>query len=276
MALATGTQQGLRVAIDDAGIATLALARPAVRNALDEELIGALDRALREAAGDPAVRVVVLRGDGAAFCAGADLAWMRRAAGLDEARNLADALRLARMLDRLARLPRPTIALVHGATMGGGVGLAAACDLCVAEDTAVFALSEVRLGLVPGAISPHVVRAIGERQALRYFQTAERIPAPRAKEIGLAHEVVAAGGLDVAAAGLCAELLRGGPAALAAAKDLVHVLRDLAPGSATIEGTAARIARQRASAEGREGVAAFLERRAPIWPRSSELHDPEG
>jgi methylglutaconyl-CoA hydratase len=257
-------RDGLAVSIA-AGVATLRLDRPAVRNALDEALIGALDDALARIADDGAVRVVVLAGSGTTFCAGADLAWMRRAARLDDAGNREDALRLARMLARLATLPRPTIARVHGPAMGGGAGLAAACDICIASTDAVFALSEVRLGLIPAAISPHVVRAIGERQALRYFQSAERIDARRAREIGLAHEVVDPGELDRTVAGLCAALALGGPDALAAAKDLVLSLRGLAPGEAMVIETAARIARQRAGAEGREGVSAFLEKRPPSW-----------
>jgi methylglutaconyl-CoA hydratase len=256
---------GLEVERGAGGVATLWLGRPAARNALDEPLIAALDAALGSLGTDPSVRVVVLAGRGTAFCAGADLAWMRRAAQLDEAGNLADALRLARMLHRLANLPRPTIARVQGAAMGGGVGLAAACDICIASEEAFFALSEVRLGLLPAAISPHVVRAIGERQALRYFLSAERIEAGRAREIGLVHEVAAAGELDRVVAGLCEALALGGPQALAAAKELVLSLASFPPGEASLLETAGRIARQRAGSEAREGIEAFFAKRRPSW-----------
>jgi len=245
--------------------ATVWLDRPQVHNALDEELIAALDAAFAALSEDASVRVVVLAGRGRSFCSGADLAWMRRAAALDEECNRADALRLALMLRRLASLPCPTIARVQGAARGGGVGLAAACDLCVCADDASFALTEVRLGLIPAVIGPHVVRAIGARQAMRYFLTAGPIDAVRAREIGLAHEVVPATGLDACVGALCAELLAGGPQAQAQAKRLVNDLAGREASAMVDADTASRIARIRATPEAREGIEAFFGKRPPSW-----------
>ena len=192
---------------------------------------------------------------------------MRRAASATTQENLLDARQLAAMLQRIARLSKPTVARVHGPALGGGVGLAAACDICIAAQGASFALSEVRLGLIPAVISPYVIRAMGTRQALRYMQTAESIAADRALLLGLAHEVVAANELDATIIGICASLCAGGPGSLAAAKALV-LDSDAGPlGDPAIERSAQAIARQRASTEAQEGMAAFLARRAPAWRR---------
>lgn len=249
----------------DGAVTTVWMNRPEVHNAFDERLIDELTRACVELDGDASVRVVVLGGRGKNFSAGADLNWMRRAANNSVDENRRDARRLAEMLRVLAHMSKPTIARVQGAALGGGTGLTAACDMAVAARDAVFSTSEVRFGIIPSAISPYVLRAIGPRQALRYFQSAERIPAERALAIGLVHEVAAGEELDRVVAALAADLMAGGPNALAAAKALV---RDIAgrPIDASLgEETAERIARQRATDEAREGISAFLEKRPPNW-----------
>ncbi len=246
-------------------LTTLWLNRPEVHNAFDETLIAELTAACRTLDADPAVRVVILAGRGKSFSAGADLNWMQRAAaqGVDD--NLADARALARLLRTLAEMKKPTIARIHGAALGGGMGLAAACDIAVASTDAVFATSEARFGLIPAAISPYVLRAVGARQALRYFQTAERIDAARAKEIGLVHEVVAPEKLDAKVAEVAAALLQGGPLAQAAAKELIRAVDHQPVNDSLLEDTAHRIAHLRATPEAQEGIAAFLEKRSPAW-----------
>jgi methylglutaconyl-CoA hydratase len=237
------------------GVAVVALARPDVHNAFNEVLIAELTAALAALDADPAVRVVVLAGQGRSFCAGADLTWMQRMAGYGDAENLADAGALAAMLATLDRMAKPTIARVHGAAFGGGVGLVACCDIAIAAQEATFALSEARLGLIPATIGPYVVAAIGAREARRYFLTAERFTAAEAMRIGLVHDIVPADAIDERIDTLIDALLAAGPQAQTAAKALVRVIAD----------TVRRIAAVRASAEGREGVAAFLERRRPAW-----------
>lgn len=228
-------------------------------------MIAELTSALEALAADDAVRVVILAAAGKSFSAGADLQWMRRMAGYDRAANLADARALAGLMRTLDTLPQATIARVQGAAFGGGVGLVACCDIAVASDAAGFCLSEVRLGLIPAVISPYVVTAIGARAARRYFLTAERFDAATALRLGLVHQVVAAGALDATVAALADAICLGGPAAIAAAKALVHDVAATAPTDRLIDDTAARIAEIRASPEGREGVAAFLESRPPSW-----------
>ena len=257
------------VAIAD-GVATLTLARPGVHNAFDETLIARLTAHLAALDADRAVRVVVLAGEGRSFCAGADLDWMRRMAAFGRAENLADAKDLAAMLHALDTLAKPTIARVHGAAFGGGVGLVAACDVAIASDTAQFALSEARLGLIPATISPYVIEAIGARAARRYFLTAERFGAAEAQRIGLVHEVVAADALDARIAAIVALLREAGPAAQRESKRLVRDVAGRPVDSAVIDMTAERIADVRASSEGREGVAAFLARRKPTWAANGE------
>ncbi|HNQ77029.1 MAG TPA: enoyl-CoA hydratase-related protein, partial [Pseudothauera hydrothermalis] len=218
---------------------------------------------------DDTVRVVVLAGRGKSFSAGADLNWMKAAGAASEADNFADAMKLAGMLRTLAELDKPTIARVHGAALGGGMGLASACDMCVAGDRAVFATSEVKFGIIPAAISPYVIRAIGERQAYRYFQTAERIDAARALALGLAHEVVASEVLDAKVAEIVEALLLGGPKAQAAAKRLIRAVGNRPLSDAVVEDTARRIAQLRATPEAREGLSAFLDKRPAQWvPRA--------
>ncbi|MBC7962620.1 MAG: enoyl-CoA hydratase/isomerase family protein [Steroidobacteraceae bacterium] len=252
--------------IDERGVVTLTMNRPELHNAFDERLIAALTGALRQLAADPAVRVVLLAASGKSFSAGADLNWMRRMADYSHEQNLADAAALAELMRTLDRLPKPTIALVHGAAYGGGVGLAACCDIAIATARASFCLSEVRLGLIPAVISPYVVAAIGNRAARRYFLTAETFDALEAQRIGLVHEVVAdQDELAVVAERLTAQLLKNGPAALSAAKSLLQRVSRGVVDDEMIADTAGRIAGIRATAEGKEGLAAFLEKRPPAW-----------
>lgn len=246
-------------------VARVTINRPEVMNAFDERLIAALTEAFRTVGSDPAVRAVLLTGNGRAFSAGADLNWMKRTADYSEAENVEDARGLATLLKVIDRLEKPTIALVQGAAYGGGVGLVAACDMAVAVPEAVFSLSEVRLGLLPAVISPYVVAAIGARQARRYFLTAERFDAHEAMRIGLVHAVAPREELEAAGAKLVAALADGGPAAQAATKSLIERVARGPIDDEMIEDTARRIAALRASPEGREGVHAFLEKRKPSW-----------
>ncbi len=258
------TYETLRIERRDVG-AWVWMSRPQVHNAFDETLIAELTQAFRSFDADASARLVVLAGDGRSFSAGADLQWMQRqsAASLDE--NVEDARRLAGLFRTIATCRLPTVARVHGAALGGGMGLAAACDICVASTQAQFATSEVKFGLIPSAIGPYVIRAIGERQALRYFQTAERIDAARAHALGLVHELAEPDALDAAVQRVADALLAGGPLAQAAAKDLIRVVGKRPVDEALAEETAQRIARLRATPEAREGLAAFLEKRAPSW-----------
>lgn len=258
--------RGLAIAIAG-GVATVTLARPEVHNAFDEALIAELTRALKALDADPAVRVVVLAGEGRSFCAGADLTWMQRMAGYDHAANLADAGALAAMLAALDRLAKPTIARVHGAAYGGGVGLVACCDIAIAAEEATFALSEARLGLIPATIGPYVVAAIGRRAARRYFLTAERFGAADALAVGLVHAVVPAAGLDARVREIVDQLQAAGPRAQAESKALIRAVAGRAIDDTVIADTVEWIAAVRASPEGREGIAAFLERRPPAWQR---------
>jgi methylglutaconyl-CoA hydratase len=247
------------------GSAWITLNRPEVHNAFDDRLIAELTAALTALAADDAVRAVVLTGSGRSFSAGADLNWMRRSSTYGEADNLADARALARLMAVLNELPKPTIARVNGAALGGGTGLVACCDVALASADAKFGTTEVRLGLIPAVIGPYVVAAIGVRQARRLMLTGERIAAAEAARIGLVHEVVPADQLDDAVARVLADILKGGPEALAAAKRLARDLAGCPIGAELIDDTARRIAALRASPEAREGLAAFLDKRPPGW-----------
>ncbi len=247
------------------GVATVTMNRPDVHNAFNDAVIATLTETFARLGADPAVRAVVLRGAGKSFSAGADLGWMRRMAGYSREGNVADAVALAGLMRTINFLPKPTVAAVQGAAFGGGVGLVACCDVAVASEAATFSLSEVRLGLIPAAISPYVVAAMGERAARRYFLTAERFDAREAHRTGLVHEVAPADGLDVAVEAVLARLLEGGPEAQAAAKDLVFAVAGRPVDDRLVRDTAERIAERRASPEGREGVGAFLEKRQPSW-----------
>lgn len=249
----------------DGGVARVALNRVDVHNAFDDALIAELTQRLHALDADRDVRVVVLQGNGPSFCAGADLAWMRRMAHYHYDENLADATALAAMLAALANLAKPVIARVHGAAYGGGVGLVACCDIAIGTRRATFALSESRLGLIPSTIGPYVVRAIGARAAQRYFLSGERFDAAEALRIGLLHEVMADDALDARIEDIVDALLRAGPAAQAAAKELLRAISRGPIDATMIADTARRIADVRASAEAREGLAAFLDKRAPAW-----------
>ena len=253
----------------DGGVARLTLTRPEVHNAFDEDLIAGLTAALEAVAGDRTLRALVLAAEGRSFSAGADLTWMQRMAGYTQEQNLEDARGLARLMARLDGLPKPTLALVQGAAYGGGVGLVACCDIALAAESASFALTEVKLGLIPAVISPYVIAKIGAAAARRYFVTAERFDARRAQALGLVHEVVAPEALEESAAAILTALAAGGPDSQAAAKGLVRSLAGRPIDGALIEETAARIAEIRAGAEAREGIAAFLEKRKPAWVRES-------
>ncbi|WP_305041997.1 enoyl-CoA hydratase/isomerase family protein [Geoalkalibacter sp.] len=255
--------------VDAQGRALVTLNRPEVHNAFDDTLISALTVELRRLEADSAVRVVTLTGAGKSFSAGADLGWMRRMADYSPAENLADAQALAELMRTLDRLAKPTIALVQGPVYGGGVGLVACCDIALASPRAAFCLSEVKLGLIPAVISPYVVAAMGARAARRHFLTAERFSAEEALRLGLVHELVAEGELAARGAALAEQLLQNGPRALVAAKDLVALVAGRAIDTALIAETAERICAARASAEGKEGLGAFLEKRQPQWAKGS-------
>ena len=248
------------------GVGIVTLNRPERHNAFDEVLIEELTSAIAAMADDPEVRVLVLSGTGKSFCAGADLNWMKRAAAYSPEESVADARALAEMLRALAQLEKPTVARVHGAALGGGVGLVAACDIAIATFDAQFALSEVRLGIIPAVISPHVIAAVGERSARRYMLTAERFAAAEAYRIGLVHEIVPdQAALDDAVGEIVDALLGNGPEALARCKDLIRAVAWRPLSASVIEDTAQRIAMIRRTDEAREGMDAFLEKRKPSW-----------
>ena len=247
------------------GIARVTLDRPEVRNAFDDELISSLTKAFKEIEADDAIRVVILAGNGPAFCAGADLNWMKRMSSYDYDDNLADAEALAQMLATLDRMPKPTIARVHGPVFAGGTGLVAACDIAVGTPEAKFCLSEAKLGLSPATISPYVIRAMGEREARRYFLTAEVFDAAEAFRIGMLSLLVPAAELDSSVEKLVGHLLAGGPEAHAKIKDLIRTVAGHTADDPLIAETARRIAEIRVSPEGREGIASFLEKRKASW-----------
>ena len=246
-------------------VAEVWLNRPEVRNAFNENVIAELHAAFTAFAADAELRVIILGGHGKAFCAGADLSWMRAMAGYDWERNRADAQALADMLWTVWRCPVPVVGRVHGDCYAGGVGLAAVCDVLVAADGINFCLSEARLGLLPGTISPYVIRAMGEQASRRYFVTAERFSAAQAHAMGFVHEVVALEALDAKVAEIVATLVANGPMAARACKKLVQDVAGLPLDGALRAETARRIADIRASDEGREGVQSFLNKRKPNW-----------
>ena len=246
-------------------VAIVILNRPDVHNAFNETLIAELTAALRALDADPSVRAVVLAGAGASFCAGADLNWMKKMAAFSRAQNLADASALAVMLSTLDALSKPTIARVHGAAFGGGAGLVACCDIAIGAQDATFAFSEARLGLIPAAISPYVVAAIGARAARRYFLTAERFTAAEAYRLGLLHDLALVEELDARINALLGALLTAGPHAQAECKALLRAIVNRPVDARIVADTAQRIARVRASPEGKEGVAAFLSKRKAAW-----------
>jgi methylglutaconyl-CoA hydratase len=247
------------------GIATIRLNRPQVHNAIDESVIDELSIALDQVAADDRARVIVLTGNGESFCAGADLHWMKRTAAYDEEHNYCEAAAFASLLARLREMPKASIARVQGPAYGGGVGLVAACDIAIGARGAMFSFSEVRLGLIPAMISPYAVAVVGERYARRYMLSAERIDAEEAARIGLLHELCDRSELDDHVQRIAGQLLRGGPAAIAECKQLIAHVAAQPNDAALREYTARAIARVRATSEGKEGVAAFLEKRPPAW-----------
>lgn len=253
------------LSLREGAITRLRLNRPEVHNAFDAGLIAALTGALTAAAADTQVRVVVLEGEGPSFSAGADLNWMRGMAAAGEDENRADALALARLMRTLDELPKPTIARVHGAAFGGGVGLVACCDIAIGALDSKFGLTESRLGLLPAVISPYVIEAIGARQARRWFATAETFDADAACRMGLLHEAVAADQLDAAVQRQVDLLLKAGPVAAAQAKALVRRVAAQHDRDVLDADNAALIARLRVSPEGQEGLGAFLGKRKPAW-----------
>lgn len=250
-------------------IATITLNRPDVRNAFNDAVIAELTQAFTALGQREDVRAIVLAAEGVAFCAGADLNWMRRMADYTRAENLADAAQLAEMLRTIYECPKPTIARVQGDVYAGGMGLVAACDMAVSVDSANYCLSEVKLGLIPATISPYVIRAMGARAAHRYFLTAERFDATEAHRIGFVHEIVPAGGgaaaLDAKVTELAHALVTASPNAVRACKKLLHDVAEREINAPLIAQTVEGIADIRASSEGKEGVQSFLQKRKPSW-----------
>lgn len=250
----------------DGAVGILTLNKPERHNAFDDVLIAEITAGLRELEQNEQVRVVVLSATGKSFCAGADLDWMKRAAGYTPEESLADARRLAGLMATLNDLGKPTVARVHGPAYGGGVGLIAACDIAVATYDALFALTEVKLGIVPAVISPYVIAAIGERYSRRYMLSAERFSSAEAYRIGLLHEIApGVEQLDESIGKILDSLLKNGPRAQSECKQLIRTVSGAAIDDTLREETVQRIARVRASPEGKEGLSAFLEKRKPAW-----------
>jgi len=256
--------QTLTISIADK-LATVTLNRPDVRNAFNEQTINEIASAFDELGRNELVRAIVLAANGPAFCAGADLNWMKKMAGYSHSENQADAMQLAQMLRTIYLCPKPVVAKVQGDCYAGGMGLVAACDIAVAVQEANFCLSEVKLGLIPATISPYVIKAMGENAARRYFLTAERFSAAEAQRIGFVHEVTAADALDTKVGEIVKSLLGNSPNAVKEAKALVRDVVDRPVTDELLADTAQRIANIRASEQGREGVQSFLEKRKPNW-----------
>ncbi|MGA2087681.1 MAG: enoyl-CoA hydratase/isomerase family protein [Stellaceae bacterium] len=257
----------LLLSTDKRGVAFVTLNRPQIRNAFDDALIGELTGTFRTLGADDNVRALVLTGAGTAFSAGGDINWMKRMAGYDEAQNIADAMGLAEMLRTLNELPKPVVARVNGAAFAGGVGLVACCDIAVAAEEAVFAVSEVRIGLVPATIAPYLVAAIGPRAARRYCLTGESFLAAEAMRLGLVHKIAPLAALDEEVEKILSLLLDGGPLSQARAKRMIAEVAGRPVTQALMAHTSRTIAEARASDEGREGLAAFLEKRKPGFRR---------
>ena len=259
------TEQLLITTIDSRGVARLTLNRPELRNAFNEELIHQICDAMGRFNNDPNVRVIVITGAGGAFSAGADLNMMKRVAEYSAAENKDDARRLAHMLQSIYHSPKATVALVNGPAMGGGLGLVAACDIAIGANDAFFALTEVRLGLIPAVISPFVTQTIGVRQARRFFLTGERFDAATAEKMGLLHACAPKTAINEVLEGVINDLLLGAPEAQQEAKELIRTVKYQHINEKVLTDVAGRIAKRRASAEGKEGVTAFLEKRKPNW-----------
>lgn len=259
------TESSITTEINSYGAAVVTLNRPHVHNAFDDALIADLTAELRQLEDDFEVGSLVLAATGKSFSAGADINWMRRMADYSEAENLTDAHQLVELMRTLNEFSKPTLARVQGPAFGGGVGLVACCDIAIASEHAAFALTEVKLGLIPAVISPYVVRAIGERQARRYLLTGERFDAREAQRIGLVHKVVADDALDEWVNKILKQLSGNGPNAMAACKTLIRTVAQGAIDEAMLADTARRIAEIRVSDEGQEGLDAFLNKRKPDW-----------
>jgi len=255
----------LKIEISDQGCAIVTLNRPDMHNAFDEELVAQLKEKFSNIAINPDVRLIVIAATGTTFCAGADLNWMKRMASHSYEKNMADGMALAEMLHTIASCPKPIIGKVQGPAYGGGVGIVSVCDIVIASEDAKFVFSEVTLGITPATISPYVVAAIGERQAHRYFLSAEIFDAWKALELGLVHQVVPLEKLIFAVDKLVEKMLRNSPAAMVAAKELIRNVAKKPIDQNLLEDTARRIADIRATAEGKEGIEAFLEKRKPSW-----------
>ncbi|MFQ6039183.1 MAG: enoyl-CoA hydratase/isomerase family protein [Candidatus Aminicenantales bacterium] len=260
-----GSYETLQVSRKDQ-VVRITLDRPDVHNAFNATMLAELNRAISWLKQEKSARVVVLTGKGKSFCAGADIQWMKEIVRYSYEQNLRESLQLAEVLENLYKLPRPTIAMVNGAAIGGGNGFVSACDIAVAAEEAIFGLSEVKIGLVPAAISPYVIRRIGESRAREYFLTGQRIPAAKAREIGLVNDVVRREKLEEKVAELVNLLLSSGPEALARCKELIFQVPRMSLEEAK-DYTARMIADLRVSEEGQEGMAAFLEKRKPRWSK---------
>ena len=260
----------LLLTTDNRGVARITLNRPAVRNAFDEEMLSALCDMIGALNANEAIRVIVITGAGEGFCAGADVNMMRHHAEAEDPQHRDDTRRLAHLLRAIYESNKPVVARVNGAAFGGGVGLVAACDIAVACETSAFSLSEVRLGVIPAVISPFVVRAIGPRQARRYFITGERFKAPTALAMGLVHVSAQAGQLDEAVDAIIDNLLLGGPNAQTAAKGLIRTVAYQPINNTIIEETAGLISKIRVTKEAKEGFTSFLEKRQPAWVKKKD------
>jgi len=250
-------------------VGTITMNRPDLHNAFNEEMIAALTTAFEELGKNDAVRAVVLRGNGKSFSAGGDLNWMRKTAEYDFDENVADAMTLGKLLKTINTLPKPTIAVVHGNAFGGGVGLTACCDIAIAEKHTTFCLSEVRIGLIPSIIAPYVISCIGERQARRFFMTAERFSGKKARKIGLVHESPEADELEEVLNGILASLMDGAPGAQRMGKELIRAIAKRPIDDDVISHTAQKIAEARASDDGKEGLSAFLNKQEPGWRKQA-------
>lgn len=260
----------VEVTVESTGLARVKLNRPDVHNAFDDKLIRELTTELKNVDKDDKVRLVLLCAEGKSFSAGADLNWMRKMADYSWDENYQDSLALAGLMQTLASMKKPTVAAVQGAAFGGGVGLVACCDIVLASEKAKFCLSEVKLGLIPAVISPYVIKAIGQREAHRYFITAEVFNAKTAKRIGLAHSVVVADEFDNYVEEFLKNILQNGPHAIQQAKNLIRLVDELNDEEELVRETSQKIADIRASQEGKEGVSAFLEKRQPAWIKSED------
>ena len=258
-------EQAVTYHVDERNVALITLNRADKHNAFNDDMIATLTHLFTRAGNDSSIRAVVLQGEGKSFSAGADLEWMKRMAGFDEAKNHADAMALATMLHTLYTLPKPTIARVQGAAFGGAVGLIACCDIAIGSKLSKFCLSEVKIGLIPATISPYVIEAMGARVCRRYFQTAEVFSARRARRLGLLSEAVTEDELDSTIDDIISKIVKNGPVAVSQVKALVQRVAGVTINAELLDETSKQIAKIRTSKEGQEGLGAFIEKRNPTW-----------